>query len=84
MNEPIRQPRAQRRKGTEVCLTERDHDLLQALARFRAARTSDLIRLCFGNVRKDTAAARLRRLFDSGYLAVGKMKLPFTRRVSPN
>jgi len=70
MSSTARQPRAQRRKGTEVRLTERDHELLLALSRFRAARTLDLVRLCFGDIRKDTAAARLRRLFDSGYVAV--------------
>ena len=48
----------------------RDQELLRALARLRVAGTSALVRLCFGDVRRDTAARRLRRLFDAGYLGV--------------
>jgi hypothetical protein len=53
-----------------VRLTPRDQALLKGLARFRIARTSDLVRYAFRGVRKDTAAARLRRLYDAGYLEV--------------
>ena len=65
-----RQPRGQRRAGQEVVLTPRDQELLRALARLRVARTGALVRLCLGSVRRDTAARRLRRLFDAGFLAV--------------
>ena len=71
MNSPTRrQPRHRRRKGVTVQLTDRDETVLHALARFRLARTSDLIRYAFPGVRLDTAAVRLRRLFDSRHLAV--------------
>lgn len=71
MREPARrQPRHRRRKGITVQLTERDETVLHALARFRLARTSELIRYAFAGVRQDTAAVRLRRLFDSRHLAV--------------
>lgn len=71
MSEPTRrQPRHRRRKGVAVQLTERDETVLHALARFRLARTSDLVRYGFAGVRQDTAAVRLRRLFDSRHLAV--------------
>ena len=71
MSEPTRrQPRQLRRKGVTVQLTERDETVLHALARFRLARTSDLVRYAFTGVREDTAAVRLRRLFDSWHLAV--------------
>lgn len=65
-----RQPRHHRRRGVTVQLTERDEMILHALARFRLARTSDLVRYAFAGVRQDTAAVRLRRLFDSRHLAV--------------
>lgn len=65
-----RQPRDRRRQGLFVQLTERDESVLHALARFRLARTSDLLAYAFVGVRSDTAAARLRRLFDGKYLAV--------------
>src|SRR5713226_8926124 len=65
-----RQPRHCRRMGVVARLTERDETLLHALARFRVARTSDLARYAFGRARKDTAAVRLRQLFDARYLAV--------------
>ena len=66
----LRQPRNRRRKGVSVELTERDETVLHALGRFRIARTSDLVRYAFAGVRPDTAAVRLRRLFDSAHLAV--------------
>lgn len=65
-----RQPRDRRRAGVAVRLLDRDQALLRALARFRLARTGDLTRLFFHGVRPDTAAVRLRRLFDAGYLDV--------------
>jgi hypothetical protein len=65
-----RQPRHLRRKGVTVQLTGRDETVLHALARFRLARTSDLVRYAFAGVRQDTTAVRLRRLFDSRHLAV--------------
>ena len=65
-----RQSRDARKRGVTVRLTPRDEALLKALARFRIARTSDLMRYAFRNVRKDTAATRLRRLYDAGYLSV--------------
>ncbi|MEP7027093.1 MAG: replication-relaxation family protein [Candidatus Eisenbacteria bacterium] len=67
---PLRQPRNRRRKGVSVLLTVRDETVLHALGRFRIARTSDLVRYAFAGVRPDTAAVRLRRLFDSSHLAV--------------
>lgn len=71
MSEPIRrQPRHRRRKGVSVQLTERDETVLHALARFRLARTSDLVCYAFAGVRPDTAAVRIRRLFDSKHLAI--------------
>ncbi len=51
-------------------LSSRDEALLRALARFRIARTSDLTELVFHGVRKDTAAARLRKLFDAGFVNI--------------
>lgn len=65
-----RQPRGLRRLGEEAVLMPRDQELLSALARLRVARTSALVRLCLGGIRRDTAARRLRRLFDAGFLAV--------------
>ncbi|HSQ60387.1 MAG TPA: replication-relaxation family protein [Acidobacteriota bacterium] len=44
--------------------------LLLALNRFRIARTSDLASVCFRGVRRDTAAARLRKLYDAHVLEV--------------
>ena len=71
MSDPTsRQPRHRRRRGVAVQLTERDKTVLHALARFRLARTSDLCGYAFAGVRKDTAAVRLRRLFDSRHLAI--------------
>ena len=66
----MRQPRDRRRSGVRVRLSSRDEMLLAALARFRIATTSDLARLVFGGARRDTAARRLRRLYDSGFLDV--------------
>jgi hypothetical protein len=65
-----RQPRTRRRRGVSVVRTERDLSLLLALNRFRLARTSQLVRYGFDGVRRDTAAVRLRRLFDSKHLSV--------------
>ena len=65
-----RQSRVVRRSGVRVELRPRDEALLCALARFRLARTSDLVALVFRGVRRDTATERLRRLFDAGFLAL--------------
>lgn len=65
-----RQLRHRRRRGVTVELTERDEAVLHALARFRLARTSDLVTYAFAGVRRDTAAVRLRRLFDGRFLSV--------------
>lgn len=64
----VRQPRDLPRKGVRVELNERDEALLAALARFGIARTGDLVTLVFAGTRPDTAARRLRRLLDAGYL----------------
>src|SRR5207244_3747196 len=61
-------PRDRRRAGVRVVLGQRDEAMLRALARFRIARTDDLTSLFFRDVRRDTAAARLRRLHDAGLL----------------
>lgn len=66
----IRQARTRRRQGVRVELTERDRDVLVALARFRLARTTQLYRYAFAGIRRDTAACRLRRLFDSRHVSV--------------
>ena len=68
--ETRRQPRDRRRAGVSVCLSERDRGVLAAVARFRLVRTGDLVRLFFRGVRADTAAVRLRRLYDASYLTV--------------
>ena len=65
-----RQLRHRRRRGVAVELTERDEAVLHALARFRLARTSDLMAYAFAGIRRDTAAVRLRRLFDGRFLSV--------------
>jgi hypothetical protein len=65
-----RQLRHRRRRGVTVRLTERDGVVLHALARFRLARTSDLVAYAFAGVRRDTAAGRLRCLFDGRLLAI--------------
>ena len=71
MSPPVRrQLRQRRRSGITVHLTERDEAVLHALGRFRLARTSDLVTYAFAGVRRDTAAVRLRRLFDAKYLAI--------------
>lgn len=66
----MRQARDARRRAVKVVLSTRDERILRALARFRIAKTSDLVRVAFPGIRKDTAAARLRRLFDGGFLNV--------------
>ena len=65
-----RQSRTARRTGAVIELTARDEALLRALGRFRVARTSQLAALLFAEVRRDTAAGRLRRLYDGGLLDV--------------
>lgn len=65
-----RQPRDRRRAGVRVRLSDRDQAVIQALARFRLARTSDLVDFAFPETRRDTVARRLRRLFDAGFLDV--------------
>ncbi len=65
-----RQLRHRRHRSVNVQLTERDRIVLHALARFRLARTSTLVTYAFAGVRRDTAAVRLRRLFDSRHLSV--------------
>ena len=51
-------------------LTARDEALLRGIGRFRVARTSDLLRVYFPGVRRDTAMRRLRQLLDGRYLDV--------------
>lgn len=51
-------------------LTARDELVLEALCRFRIARTSDLLAVCFSDVHAMTGRDRLRRLFDGGFLGV--------------
>ena len=65
-----RQSRSKRRSGVVTELKPRDEALLRALGRFRIARTSQIVRILFQGVRRDTAAERLRRLYDAGYLDV--------------
>src|SRR5262245_14878816 len=66
----MRIPRDRRRGSKRVVLMERDDVLMPALGRFRIARTSDLVTIAFDGIRRDTAAARLRRLYDAGFLEV--------------
>ena len=61
-------PRDRRRAGVRVVLGPRDEALLRALGRMRLARTVDLTSLFFQGVRRDTAAGRLRRLHDAGFI----------------
>ena len=65
-----RQSREHRHRGVHVRLTERDALLMEALNRFRLARTSELASVAFVDAGPKTAALRLRRLFDAGYLDV--------------
>jgi hypothetical protein len=53
-----------------VKLTERDALLLEAVNRFRIARTRDLLAVAFAGLHPMTASVRIRRLFDAGYLDV--------------
>jgi len=62
--------RDRRRRGIAVRLTERDELLLEAVQRFRLARTGDLVTAAFPGVHPMTASVRIRRLFDAGYLDV--------------
>ena len=66
----MRHARDERRSGVVVELSTRDETLLRVLGRFRISRTADLAHLVFPGVRRDTVAARLRRLFDAGYIDV--------------
>lgn len=77
-----RRRRAERSRTVHVQLTDRDRVLLRALVRFRIATTRDLVRLIFTGVRADTAAARLRRLFDAGYVDVRVTTLAAENRYS--
>ncbi len=56
-------------------LGPRDEALLRALARFRCARTKDLTALFFHGIRPDTAAVRLRRLHDGGFIEARSLGL---------
>ena len=67
---PVRQPRTLRRSGVTVKLTERDLSVCETLARFRLARTSDLILTCFPGINPTTAKLRIRRLFDAGHIQI--------------
>lgn len=65
-----RQARDARRPRVRAQISPRDAQLLWLLARFRIARTKDLVSLAFAGVRPDTAAARLRKLYDAGFVDV--------------
>lgn len=65
-----RRGRTERAKGVKVVLGPRDEALLAALTRFQIARTSDLTSLFFHGARSDTAARRLRQLFDASFVDV--------------
>ena len=67
---PRKRPRNRREPVGGFVLTARDRRLLQALARFRIARTTDLRRVAFAGVHRDTAGERLRKLFDAACLNV--------------
>ncbi len=66
----MRQSRTKRHHSVVVQITERDRHLVAVLERFRIARTSDLIRVCFSGVHRQTATMRLRRLFDAGHIRI--------------
>lgn len=66
----MRQSRGRRNRDIRVKLTERDALLLEAVNRFRLARTRDLLAVAFAAVHPMTASVRIRRLFDTGYLDV--------------
>lgn len=63
-----RAKRTERRRGVRVELGPRDEALLRALARFCLATSGDLHRLFFAGRHRDVLAARLRKLYDAGYL----------------
>lgn len=65
-----RRARDQRRPGVRIVLGPRDEALLRGLSRFRIATTGQLVRLFFRGVRRDTAAPRLRRLYDAAMLDI--------------
>ena len=66
----MRQSRGRRNRDVRVKLTERDALLLEAVNRFRLARTRDLLAVAFAGLHPMTASVRIRRLFDAGYLDV--------------
>lgn len=66
----MRQPRTKRHRGLVVQLTDRDRLVLETLARFRLARTTDLLLTCFRGIHPTTAQMRLRRLFDAGHVQI--------------
>lgn len=78
-------PRDRRRAGVRVVLGPRDEALMRALARFRVATTADLTGLFFRGVRRDTAATRLRRLHDAGFIqaSFGGLSEQNTYRLGP-
>jgi hypothetical protein len=65
--------------GARIELTARDGAIVRGLARFGAARSVDLVRLFFSGIRHDTALARLRRLYDAGWVEARS-----TDRAQPN
>lgn len=66
----MRRSRERRNRDVRVRLMERDELLLEAVNRFRLARTRDLIAVAFAGVHPMTASVRIRRLFDAGFLDV--------------
>lgn len=70
-----RRLRNERRPGVRIVLGSRDEALLRGLSRFRVATTGQLVRLFFRGIRKDTASARLRRLFDASLLDIAHSAL---------
>lgn len=66
----MRQSRGRRNRNVRVKLTERDALLLEAVNRFRIARTRDLCSVAFAGLHPMTASVRIPRLFDAGYLDV--------------
>jgi hypothetical protein len=64
----VRAKRTSRTRGVSVVLGTRDHGLLRAVGRFRLATSADLHRLFFAGRHRDVVAARLRKLYDAGFL----------------
>lgn len=81
----VRQPRTERHR-VAVRLTDRDRLVLEALGRFRIARTTDLVLTGFRDVHPMTASMRLRRLYDAGFLDVhaGHIGTENVYRLGPN